>query len=378
MHVLYLIDSLVPGGAETSLAALAPHYAGRGIRLDVAYLHERPGVHDALREAGAELFCLAGRGGRLGWVVRAAALFRRRRPDLIHTTLFEADVAGRLASLGSRTPVVSSLVNPQYGPEQFADPRLKNWKIHCARAVDSVTGRRVARWHALTAYVAGLMSSRLGVPRDLIDIVPRGRDPKSLGRRTPGRRRAARESLGLGDEDSLVVAAARQEHQKGLDVLLNAFERVLREHRSASLVIAGREGNQSSELRALSDRLGLGARVRWLGVRSDVPDLLCAADVFVAPSRWEGLGSVLLEAMALEAPIVASDLPAIREVVGPDHALLAPPGDGALLADSILVALGDPALRRSLAESAYQRFMDEFTIERIADEMVAFYGRAVR
>src|SRR5438270_6296378 len=88
VRVLYVIDSLAPGGAESSLVALARLYPARGVELEVAYLYDRPGLHDALKATGARLTSLAGPGGRRGWARRAAALVRDRRPDLVHTTLF--------------------------------------------------------------------------------------------------------------------------------------------------------------------------------------------------------------------------------------------------------------------------------------------------
>src|SRR5256885_15159329 len=114
MRVLYVIDSLGPGGAEASLVALARLYPARGVELEVAYLQDRPGLQEALAATGARLTPLAGPGGRHGWVRRAAALARDRRPDLVHTTLFEADIAGRLAGASARVPIVSSIVNVGY------------------------------------------------------------------------------------------------------------------------------------------------------------------------------------------------------------------------------------------------------------------------
>ena len=118
VHVLYVIDSLTPGGTERSLVALAPHLAARNVLLDVAYLQPRAGLPEELRQAGAELWSLDGRGGRVGWLWRVRRLATERRPDLLHTTLFEADIAGRTAGWSRRLPVVSSLVNLAYGPEQ--------------------------------------------------------------------------------------------------------------------------------------------------------------------------------------------------------------------------------------------------------------------
>jgi glycosyltransferase involved in cell wall biosynthesis len=268
-------------------------------------------------------------------------------------------------------PVVTSLVNDAYGATQAGAPGLARWKLGAARLLDAASARRVARFHAISGHVADLMAARLRVPRERVQVVPRGRDPAALGARTPARRAAARAALGLEQDTPLVLAAARHEHQKGLDVLLAAFPAVAEAVPGARLAVAGRTGNQTPRLRAAAQGPGPDRAVSLLGARGDVAELLCAADVFVVPSRWEGFGSVLLEAMALEAPIVASDLPAVREAVG-DTALLVPPERPAELAAAVTATLADPAAA-SRARRARERFLACFTVDRVADAMADLY-----
>lgn len=378
MHILYLIDSLVVGGAERSLAELAPHLIDRGITLDVAFLHDLPGLQEEIEAAGASLFSLAGPGGRLGWIRRTAALVSHRHPHLVHTTLFEADVAGRIAATLVGVPVVSSLVSMAWGPEGPSDPDVSRWKVRAARAVDAVTARRVVRFHAVTRHVARVVGRRLRIPAGRIDVVPRGRDPGRLGVRTRARRTGGRALFGLDDLTPLILAVARHESDKGVDVLLRSFPEVLRVAPTAKLAVAGREGRATPGLRSTAERLKLTDSVRFLGERSDVPELLCAADVFVLPSRSEGLPGALLEAMALEAPIVATDLPNVREAVAHrESAILVPPEAPDALAAAIVATLDDPGRSRVRARTARRVFLDRFSIERTADGMVAFYERAL-
>jgi glycosyltransferase involved in cell wall biosynthesis len=378
VRILYLIDSLAAGGAEQSLAALAPRWIDSGLELDVAYLYERKGVRESLENAGAATFCLGGGGGRLGWVRRALVLIVERNPDLVHTTLFEADIAGRIAASIRRVPVVSSLVSVAYGPEQLRNPRLSPIKVRIAQMIDAVTARRVVRFHAVTNQVAQVMSKRLRIPRGRIDVIPRGRDPEALGTRTPQRRAAARAALGVSDDKVLVLAVARHEFPKGLDILLEAVPALLRSHPRARLLIAGGEGNMTPNLRTSVTRLRIDPVVRFLGHREDVPDLLCAADVFVFPSRWEGLPGGVLEAMAMEAPIVASDLPPIRELAPDgDCAVLVPPDRPDALAESVANVIEEPPAARARAQRARSRFLERYTIDHVAHQMLSFYRRAL-
>lgn len=377
MQVLYVIDSLVPAGAERSLAALAPCYAKRGVGLDIVYLRERAGLHDELRRAGAQLFSVSGAGGRAGWVRRIHSLICERHPDLVHTTLFEADVSGRLAARWARAPVVSTLASAMYGAEHLANPGLRPWKVRAAQVVDAATARSARRLHAVSFFVADAMAHRLRFPRERIDVVPRGRDPGTLGRRTAERRETARTGLGVGTQTQVLLAVARQDQHKGLDVLVEALPLVMAHHADLHLFVAGRDGNQTPALLERVRRRKLNDVVTFLGIRTDVPDLLCAADVFVLPSRREGLPGSVLEAMALELPIVVSDLPQVREVVDDHCAELVPLGSRERLAAAITAVLSDRDVASERARRARAAFMKRFTIDRVSDEMLEFYERSL-
>ena len=206
-------------------------------------------------------------------------------------------------------------------------------------------------------------------------MVPRGRDAGRLGRRDPERRARVRDALDAG-ERPLVVAAGRVEPQKGHRFLVEAVPALLDRHPSLLVVVAGRRGNASSELDERIAALGLGDHVRLLGFREDVPDLLVAADVFAFPSTHEGLGGTLLEAMALEVPIVASDLPASREVATAEGAVLVPAGDPAALAAALGSILDDPAAPATAARvrAARDRFESSYSLDASADGMAGLYA----
>lgn len=378
MHLLCLIDSLVPYGAEQSMVGLVPHYIRSGVTVDVGYLRDRPGLQAELMANGAHVFCLDGRGGRAGWLARTRRLVSDRRPDLIHTALFEADLAGRVAGLTAGVPVVSTMTGLNYGPEHLGNPRFRAWKVRAAQAADVATARVVTRFHAVANHVADVMSKRLRVPRSRIDVVPRGRDPEHLGVRTPERAAQARARIGLDQHDPVVLAVARHDFKKGLDVLVRAFGHVLTEVPEAKLLVAGREGNLTATIRSLVKEMDAEGAVRLLGPRADVPDLLAMADAFVLPSRSEGFPGVLLEAMALETPIVAADIPAVREVFGNDDlGLLVPGGDLGAWATGICSILEDPQTTVRRSHLARTRFLANFTLDRTADRMLEFYERAL-
>jgi glycosyltransferase involved in cell wall biosynthesis len=144
------------------------------------------------------------------------------------------------------------------------------------------------------------------------------------------------------------------------------------------LLIAGRKGRASRELSGLASRISTPDAVRLLGSRDDVPDLLCAADVFVLPSRREGLPGSVLEAMALGVPIVASDLPTVREAVpGDDYAYLVPPDDPGQLADALGSVIASPMVALARAARAEERFLTSFDMDAVSRAMANFYTLAL-
>ena len=130
----------------------------------------------------------------------------------------------------------------------------------------------------------------------------------------------------------------RLDQQKGVDTTIDAFQRLLKRIPDAVLLVAGRPGNASALIQAKAR--GCSA-VRLLGHRNDVADLMCAADVLSFPSRWEGLGGTLVEAMALRLPIVASDIPPLVETIGDVGWPLVPSEDELALAKELVRILDD-------------------------------------
>ena len=359
---------------------MVPHLVRAGMEVDVAHFDRSEGLRAEFEDAGASVFARPA-DSRPKRIAAARSLILRRRPDVVHTTLFEADIAGRVAAWRTGTPVTSSLVTLAFGPTQRRASGNSRWKTLSAQAADATTIRLCHRLHAITETVADTMAKRLFVDRQRITVIPRGRDAARLGARSLARRRDARSSLGIGDDQPLLLAIGRHAPAKGLDVAIRAMREVLVGQPRATLVIAGREGASTSRLRAEMTGLGVADRIRLLGPRTDVPDLLVAADLLVFPSRWEGFGGALIEALALETPIVASDLPELREVLGAPGPLcgtLVEVGDATALAHAILAALDRPDELRAQAARGLRLFQERYEIHRVAEAMRAFHETSAR
>ncbi|MHC4217540.1 MAG: glycosyltransferase [Planctomycetota bacterium] len=283
---------------------------------------------------------------------RLAAL----KPDVVHFEDAHAVTSGGLAALGLGIRARVAARRCEYVSRVPAKYRY----LCDAIIADS---RSVAE----SCYAAGL-------PRDRVHVIHDGVDP---GRARSGSRQRGRRALDLGDDDVLLLTIASLERAKGHTDLLQALPRVFADHPRAVVALAG-DGALRDTLLDESRRLDIDDRVRFLGYRDDVPDLLHAADLLLHPSRVEPLGSSLIDAMLARAAIVTTTTGGIPELVGPIDgepavAFLAPPADPTALADAILEALGSPQQRREMVERAEQRAVQRFTAETMVRDTVAVY-----
>ena len=374
-----MIDGLGTGGAERSLAEMLPRLVDAGIEPIITCLYRRKeGIaQDVLRQE-VDVRYLSG----TNVATRALELRRslvKEKPDLIHTTLYGASLVGRFASIRVGSPLLTSLVSTPYAPARLKDPNVGPVSLEVVRQIDGWTARHLTtHFHAITRAVKAAAVTTLGIDPERITVIERGRESARLGEPSPERRRRVRRALGLSEADEVVVHVGRQEFPKGHRYLVEAVERIASRRPRLVLLMVGRRGHVSSELDRLVSRSS-HARIRWTGHRDDVPDLLAAADLFVFPSVFEGLGGAVIEAMALGLPIVASDLDAIREVVEDGrNAVLVPPASPQALADAMVTLLDDRGKMAEFGARSREIFVERFTADRSVPRMIELYRQVVR
>ena len=374
MKVLHVINSLGAGGAEQSLVELIGPMGAAGIELEVATLGAP--AAGVVPRSGREL-PVSHVGGRnlADTTRRLRRLLKARRPSLVHTSLFEADVAGRVAGRAAGVPVMTSLVNTMYDPARLCDPAVDARRLRAVRSIDAWTARHLTlHFHAITHAVKDSCVQTMGLDPDRVTVVERGRDRARLGSRSEERRLRVREALGLAPDARVVVNVGRQEWQKAQTNLVEAFDVVAAQVPEAHLLIVGRPGHASDDLARARERSRAAERVHVLGHREDVGDLLGAADLFVFPSRYEGLGGSVIEAMAMGLPVVVTRIPALVEVVEESrNADVVDPGDPAALGRAIAGLLVDAERRERYGRRSEEIFDERFTLEHSVAGMVALY-----
>ena len=368
-RVLQIVTSLAVGGAQRHLLELLP---GLHQFADVDLIYFRD--HDLRPEFEKRVSHLSHipMAGPFGasQLPRLAARIRRGGYSLVHTHLLRADMYGALAA---RAVGVQAVVSTKHNIES----RLES---SSARALHALATRPTRRTIAISEAVARWANLHLGVPQDWIEVIRYGLDPAPFSGLD---REASRRELGLQAHVPVVLCPARLDPQKRHDVLLRAFAQVRKTLGDARLLCAGETqlGGPAyrTRLLELSDELGLRDAVHWLGVRSDMPNLMAAADLVVLSSDWEGLGLVVMEAAMAGRPVVATAVGGVPEIV--EHnttGLLIPPGDEQALASGLTTLLLDPERRERMGADARRHATSAFDLERMQTATRALYESVIR
>lgn len=382
MRVLHVTDNLSHGGAEHQLVLNAVHLQRLGVDNIVCHLGGATPLRSTLEEEGIPVICLKG-STRLRWpraIWRLRSIVRSNSVDLVHTTLFNAEVVGGIAARMSGVPAVTTLANIGYEPIRFVDDAaLKRWKVIALRAFHRVLYRLLfSRFVAISQSVRDSCSADLLIPREKVSVIYRGLPPEAFRARDADESLSVKRELGVDDAYPLLLSVGRLRPQKGQRYLIEAMAQVVRRFPNAHLLIAG-EGDLGARLRRLRTELGLERHVTFLGARTDVPRLMRASDFFVFPSLFEGLGVALLEACAAGCTCVASDLPALREVLedGRSGRLVAP-RDSQSIACAIVELATTPETAHVLGVAAQESAMDRFPMERSVSQLLALYSDALQ
>ncbi|MFC3994516.1 glycosyltransferase family 4 protein [Nocardiopsis sediminis] len=267
--------------------------------------------------------------------------------------------AGALCALSPGPPLAVTLHNAApvvTGPRRLVYPVLERVVARRADAVLGVSGDLVRRMRGL------------GARRTALAVV--AAPPKDPPRRT---REEVRADLGIPEDRPLLLVVARLAAQKGLGVLLDAAPAIAGRTPRPVIAVAG-DGPLHGALAARAAAEDLP--VHLLGHRTDIADLLAAADLFVLPSFWEGPSLVIMEALRAGLPVVATRVGGIPDLYG-DTARLVPPGDARALARAVGDVLDDAALAGLMRRASQRAAVSLPTEEDALDQVTGLYDRLV-
>lgn len=356
MKIILLITGLDMGGAEKVVVSLADALAAKGYEVLVAYMVGAAVVLPM--NASIKVVSL----GMTSKIDAVSAFFKLRRlirafqPDVVHSHMLHANILARLVRLATPIP---RLISTAHASNEGGKLRMLAYRMTDSLADISTNVSAEA--------VAAFINAKASRPGRMI-VLHNGIATNLFAFNAVARLRIRQELL-IDEDCRLLLAVGRFHEQKDYPNLFNALTEM---PVSVRLCIAG-DGPLRKDLEALAVKLNIADRVRFLGTRCDVADLMSAADIFVLSSSSEGFGLVVAEAMACERVVVATDCGGVREVVG-EVGYLVKPQDAKALAQALQTALQLPAIQStSFGRAARQRVIEKFSFDTVVEKWLQLY-----
>ncbi len=354
-----MLTSLGVGGAERQVTALAERMASRRHAVALVVLRPRQPQELPVTVRIVRLEMRKNPAGFLAGLWRARRFLHAFQPDLIHSHTFPANLTARLLRLLHPAPVISTIHNVYEG----------SWlRMLAYRLTDPLSRRTTAVSQAAASCYVRLKA----VPPLKCFVLNNGFDTAEFA---PSPERRARIRAEMGSQAEFIwLAVGRIVAAKDYPNLLRAFAQVRAANPATSLWVAGEAvGPEAAAVQALATDLGLDASARWLGLRRDIPALLDAADGFVLASAWEGMPLAVGEAMAMEKPVVATDVGGVRELIG-EAGVIVPARTPEALAQAMLAQMrATPEARSTLGRAARERIQSKFSMDAKAVEWETLY-----
>jgi glycosyltransferase involved in cell wall biosynthesis/peptidoglycan/xylan/chitin deacetylase (PgdA/CDA1 family) len=360
VKVLHLIWALDLGGAERQVIEIVKGLDRSRFEPTVGCLVRKGQWGEDLEAEGTPVVDFAKRPGLdLALLLRLARFVRRGGFEIVHTHAFTAASWGRAAAAIARVPAI---VAHEHSAFSLESP--------LRRLVDRMLALWTSRWVAVSETLARdlVRLERLPLPR--LVVVRNGASWRSA---TPDAVRRTRRELVGDPATELLGTVGRLERRKGLEVLLEAFERLASRRPGLALALVG-DGPLHQELEDEVKRRGISDRVCLPGRREDVAAVLGAFDVFALSSHTEGLSIALLEAALAGCPIVATDVGGNPEVVRAGrNGLLVPPRDPSALAEAVATLLDDRTRAQELGSEARRDVRQRFAPEAMVHAIESLY-----
>jgi glycosyltransferase involved in cell wall biosynthesis len=379
IRVAHVITRLCQGGAQENTfhsVRLADRDKFDVDLISGPTLGHEGSIEAAVREAGIEVH-------RESHLVRDPSLlkdplalqsltrrFKTNRYDIVHTHTSKAGFLGRIAAHRAGVP---GIIHTAHGNifDGYFSPLKTQVFIWCDRHVARYTDRFIE----LTP--GGIDENlRVGIgTRDRYRVIFSGVDfaPFDLAL---AQRRITRENFGIRDDEVLIGGVGRLEPVKGFTYFVDAAVEIANVVPNARFMLVG-DGSERAAIEAKAS--ALGDRIRLLGRREHVPNLMAAMDVFVLPSLNEGMGRVLLEAGAARVPMIATRVGGVPDLLqGGTLGVLVPPRNSAAIASAVIDLVKDASRREALSERARNEFVPRYSLENMVRQIEALYEEVCR
>ena len=355
LPILHIVPKLSTwGGVGNQLLLLLKNYARDEFLPIVCSLRDKGVVGKEIEDLGIEVVCL-NRDFKRGfyWTVvkELRTLMKQRNIQIVRTHEYRANLHGRLAALLAKVPcIVGSVHNVYNARDKKLNRRILN------RYLGIFTDKVVAVSEEVKKEIVRYDS----VPENKVAVIYNGVDRKRF---MDIDAQSIRSEFHIPKSTPVIGTVGRFFPQKGQKYLLEAVAKVRNKFPHIAVFVIG-DGSLKKELQDHTKKLNIEQNIIFTGVRRDIPALLAAMDIFIFPSLWEGFGNALVEAMAAGKPIIATDIPSVREILDSGKSgIVVPPANSEAIARSLELLLSDRALAENLGNAARERALSSFTID---------------
>lgn len=353
--ILFIGTQMAIGGAQRGLLDQARWFKSHGCKVAVAFFYDKEGLHEKWRQAvDFPIHNLQAYERGAGFLYQAVKLIRgiwrlwillmRERFDVVETFTHDSNLLGLPLAWLARVPV--RIATHRGKIEAF--PR---WRQALHGLLINIG---IARTLVAVSEQTRQLAMHEGIKSGRITVIPNGVTPLDI---SSVNRMKARKDLGLDKNDIFLLSVGRLTYQKGHEYFIQAMSKVINRFPNVKAGICG-DGPLRPQLESQILELGLSNHVRLLGTWDDVSPALASADIFILPSRWEGLSRALMEAMAAGIPVIATYVDGIKDLVTDGvNGLLVPAEDSEGLENSILQLLDDPGMMKRIGSMGQEHVL---------------------
>ena len=365
--ILYLHNALGVGGGAEALRATVIKYINKDkydIRL--CCLVRKGEIGDEIERLGfnVDLLSTSDKIYNIGTIFKLCIYLLRNKVDILQTAFFNVNLLGRAAGILAGVP---KIIVEEHSYYERYNPRLG----FILRIINKYLSAFTYKIIACADIVAQRISLEENIPLHKFRVIHNTVDPERM--RPVRGRDSLRKELNIKEGEIAIGFIASFAPRKGHVFLIDALDKCTKEVPGLKLLLIG-AGALKSEIEAMVDERGLSARVSFLGLRRDIPDIISALDIYVQPSLAEAFSISITEAMSMGVACIVTDVGGNREIVGDDECgILVAPKDADALKGTIVRLAQDSDLRKKIGKAARERIARVFSPERYVNSLEELY-----
>jgi glycosyltransferase involved in cell wall biosynthesis len=367
VKVLQITHDLNIGGLQRVVTDISRNLDTEKFEVGVACLRESGPLEQELTEFGIPVFIIGEKTSKTDYFsfLKLIPIIRRFKPEVIHTHNTLPFLDGTLAGRITKVPV---LIHTDHA-RSFPDKRRY-------MVVERILSKIVDKIVAVSEHTKKNLIHYEKINPKKIDVIHNGIDGQKY--KVDVDRKQIKKVFGVENKNPLLGLGVRLTPQKGITHLIRAVSVLKEEFPDIGVLVAG-EGFLLENLKREANVLGVSESIRFIGPRTDMNEILSILDVYVLPSLWEGLPLVILEAMAAQKPIVATNVGGTSEIIqNGENGILVPPKDTVRLAEELTALLKDRNRMSRIAFHANRCFLDQFSVKIMTEKYKKLYLSMVR